>query len=140
MCKPSPFSRNIRIMWERSCEKHELMCIFGGWVKLLNHWYKSKCLHRCFVIITLLGGYSKMTSLGNDGRRVPKISDKKWQAIGVYMQIVTSTPKKYVSVFLLVFDRRGSSCTLVSISVGVSFQALTWLRARRLNKTWSSHS
>ena len=24
-----------------------------------------------------LRGYSKMTSLGNDGRRVPKISDKK---------------------------------------------------------------
>ena len=40
----------------------------------------------------------------------------------------------------LVFGQWGISWTLVSTPVGVSVQALAWLRACRLNKAWFSHS
>ena len=89
-----------------------------------------------------LRGHSKMTSRGKWGEGGPKTNDKKWQVGGRYMQIVISPPKQICISFQfsLVFGERGSTQTLVSNPVKVSFQALAWLWAHRLNKSWSSHS
>ena len=91
----------------------------------------------------LLRGNSKMTSPGQGGGRVTKIRDKVWhRGGGRYMQIVTSPAKKMGIrfYFSLVFGQHGSSWAMVNIPVGMSFQALAWVLARRfrmpLTCTW----
>ena len=97
---PSPEYKNHvrKIMWETWAYVH--IWRLGKAIKSL---VQKQVSAQMFCHYNTLRGYSKMTSLGNDGRRVPKISDKKWQAIGVYMQIVTSTPKKICISFFARF-------------------------------------
>ena len=69
---------------------------------------------------------------------VPKISDKNWhlggEGLHVNSDIISKENYVLSFYFLLVFSQRGSGWAFVNIRVVVSFQALAWVRVRRLNK------
>ena len=74
---------------------------------------------------------------GVKGRGYPKLVTKTgiWGG-GLHVNSDIISKENYVLsfYFLLVFSQRGSGWAFVNIRVVVSFQALAWVRVRRLNK------
>ena len=124
------------------------LSFFNGWLDWNSFFYQKRYIEKFTVIIDdlkvfLFHDIPLKGPLENDvtrvwgGRGCPKVVTKSDIGGRGYMQKVTSTPKKVrISFyFSLVFGQRSRSWALVSIPVVVSFQALAWVRARRVNRS-----
>ena len=84
-----------------------------------------------------------VTDVGERG--LSKISNRRWHSgeeVDANSDITTKKKLCISFYFSLVFGQRSSNWALVSIPVVVSFQALAWVCARRLNsstKIWYSN-
>ena len=107
--------------------------------------YLERTPWKCKSSLSCCNGYNekkwKKESFRNNvsrvrGRRVPKISDKKWhRGEGVHANGDITTKKKLCASFSfsLDFGQGSSSWALLTIPVGVPFQILAWVFACRLN-------
>ena len=133
------FALQMRELWRNSpfagsnmkaCVNWPNSIVWLTWLLeiLDNMWILIICCPACDV-----RSHSKMTSPREGESCYPNVVTKSDIGGGGVHKIVTSPPKKSF-YFSLAFGQRGSSWALVSIPVVVSFQALAWVRARRLNK------